>query len=271
VLSLAYAAEALAARAGGKALYTRRLRRDRLTVARVDVPIDGLPAALDGFTIAHMSDFHAGPFLDAGSLTDVVDVVREHRPDVIALTGDYITHRADEAFPLAAALARVESRHGGVLVFGNHDYHARREGEIAAAFAAVGIEALRNEGRALEVDGARLWLAGVEDVEEGKVVDLDAALADRSDEDVTVLLSHHPDMVEHLDGRDVDLVLAGHTHGGQIVVGGRSPLGSLRSRYLSGLHSVGDTRLFVTRGLGVLIVPLRIGAPPEVAILTLRA
>lgn len=233
--------------------------------------MEGLPAAFDGFVIAHLSDLHAGPFLDAASLEPAIAATAAAAPDLLAITGDLITHDADEGVALAASLGRIRPRHGGYLVFGNHDYHARREGEIAAAFAEHGIRALRNEGTAIELDGARLWVAGIEDVEEGKVVDLDRALRGRRDGDRTLLLAHHPDSAERLTGRAVDLVLSGHTHGGQIVVAGRSLIGSLRSRYPTGLHTIAGTKLFVTAGLGVLVVPLRVGAPPEVALLTLRS
>ncbi|MFG0318932.1 MAG: metallophosphoesterase [Planctomycetota bacterium JB042] len=266
-LRLARCVEWTAALLFGRRLYARRLRPGRLRLRRVDVPIAGLPAPFDGFRIAHVSDLHAGPFLDAASLEPVVDLAAAARPDLLAVTGDLITHGVEDGLPLAAPLGRIRARHGGVLVFGNHDYRARREGELAAAFSAHGIRALRNEGFALERDGARLFVAGLEDVEEGKVVDLDAALAGRAAGETTLLLAHHPET-----GRGVDLVLSGHTHGGQIVVAGRPLLRGFDGPTLEGLHDVpeGETRVFVTTGLGVLVVPFRVGAPPEVALLTLR-
>ncbi len=271
-LRLARCVESTAALLFGRRLYARRLRPGRLRLRRVDVPIADLPAPFDGFRIAHVSDLHAGPFLDAASLEPVVDLVAAARPDLLAVTGDLITHGVEDGLPLAAPLGRIGARHGGVLVFGNHDYRARREGELAAAFADHGIRALRNEGFALERDGARLFVAGLEDVEEGKVVDLDAALAGRAAGETTLLLSHHPETARRLAGRGVDLVLSGHTHGGQIVVAGRPLLRGFDGPRLEGLHEVpeGGTRVFVTTGLGVLVLPLRVGAPPEVALLTLR-
>lgn len=256
----------------GRQLYRRGLRRGRLRVRRVDVPIEGLAPALDGMRIAHVSDFHAGPFLRAEDLGELVEVVNESEPDLVCLTGDFITHRVEEGLSLVEAFREFRPTTGSYCVFGNHDYRARREGEMVDAFAAIGIHALRNEGVAIERGGGRLWLAGIEDVEEGKVVDLDAALSGRRDGDAVVLLAHHPDCAEDVEGCDVDLVLSGHTHGGQIVLFGRSIFGgSLRSRYRVGLYRVGESWLNVTSGIGVLIVPLRIGAPPEVVLLTLSA
>ncbi len=270
-LSVAAFVERAAVLLGGRRLYRRSLRRPRLRVVTHDVDLTGLDPRLDGLRVVHLSDFHAGPFLDAAALDDVIATANAAAPDVVALTGDFITHRADEGVALAGTFGRLEARLGAFAVFGNHDYRARREGEMEDAFARVGVTTLRNRGVAVERDGARVWIAGIEDVEEGKVVDLDAALAGRAGGDATILLAHHPDVADDLGGRAIDLVLAGHTHGGQIRLFGRSILGtSLRSRYRAGIYHAGSARLHVTRGIGVLVLPLRVGAPAEVAVLTLR-
>ncbi len=254
----------------GKAMYARQLRRT-LRVRREVLRLPALPRAFDGYTIAHVSDFHAGPFLDAQSVAPVVAKLRELAPDLLCFTGDYLSHVADEGIALAAAFSGLQPRDGAFLVFGNHDYRHRREGEIAAAFAHVGVTALRNQGVAIERDGARIFLAGIEDVEEGKYADLDAALAHRRDGDFTILLAHHPDVALSLRGRGIALHLAGHTHGGQVVLFGRSIFGaSLRSRFAVGMHDVAGTHLHVTSGIGVLITPFRCNAPPEIAVLELR-
>lgn len=271
VLKLIYAVEwCCAVVLRGKALYRRQLRRDRLAITKCEIVIPGLPRAFDGLKLLHLSDFHAGPFLDARSLDDVVAVANELAPDVVCLTGDYITHAIDEAKSLSPALAKLRAPLGGFAVFGNHDYRQRREAEFAAELATLGITTLRNAGVALERGGERLWFAGIEDVEEGKVVDVDAAMRGRGDAPA-ILLAHHPDVVDRVGGKGVALVLSGHTHGGQIVVGGRSIFGgSMRSAHAPGLAKVDDRSVFVTRGIGVLMLPLRVGAPAEVALLTLR-
>lgn len=273
LLSSAYALERGCARLlGGARGYARRsLRPPRLRLGASELTVPGLPAAFDGCRVVHLSDFHAGPFLDARGLDDVVALACAQQPDLVCFTGDYITHAADEGIALAATLGRIQAPAGAFAVFGNHDYRARREGEIAAAFAEHGIRTLRNQGVAVCRGADRLWLAGIEDVEEGKLVDLDAALAGRRPTDVTLLLAHHPDVADRIADRGIALVLAGHTHGGQIVIGGRSVFGfARRSRRLAGMHRVGDTAVCVTRGIGVLIVPLRLGAPAEVGLITLR-
>lgn len=250
----------------GKALYARQLAAS-LRVRIEKVIVSELPYGLAGLRIAHLSDFHAGPFLDVVSLMPVIDRLVELDPDVVVLTGDYLTHVADEGIALAPAFARVRPRHGGFLVFGNHDYRHRREGEMATAFARVGFRALRNQSAAIEIEGDRLLIAGIEDIEEGKVIDLDAALHERRSGDYTVLLAHHPDVARRVDGRGVDLLLSGHTHGGQFVVGGRSVFGaSLRSEFGIGVHRLGKMILGVTSGIGVLMLPFRRNAPPEIVI-----
>ncbi len=254
----------------GKALYRRHLRRGRLAVTIVDVPLRGLPRAFDGLRLLHLSDFHAGPFLDSQSLKDVVAIANELAPDVLCLTGDYITHSIDEAMTLLPALAAIRAPRGAFAVFGNHDYRARREAEFATQLETLGIRTLRNAGVTIEKDGERLWFAGIEDVEEGKHVDLGAALEGRAGA-LTILLAHHPDVVDQIATRNIALVLSGHTHGGQINIAGRPIFGgSLRSKYPPGLTRVEDRAVFVTKGVGVLMLPWRRKAPAEVALLELR-
>jgi uncharacterized protein len=255
----------------GRALYARQLARS-LRVRHERIVSPRLPRAFDGLRLAHLSDFHAGPFLDAESLRPVIDRLVALAPDVVVLTGDYLTHVAEEGIALAAAFAHVRPRLGGYLVFGNHDYRHRREGEIAAAFEPHGFRALRNSAAILgDAATGRIVIAGIEDIEEGKVIDLDAALAARREGDFTILLAHHPDVATTLAGRSLDLVLAGHTHGGQIVFGGRSIFpGALRSVFSVGVHQVSDFALGVTSGIGVLVAPLRFNAPPEIVVYELR-
>lgn len=271
-LRMAYAVEAVLDRVlRGKAWYRRTLER-RLRITRQDVWLARLDEAFDGYTIAHLSDFHAGPFFDAAMLRGILERLAAHRPDLVALTGDFITHRVEEGLALSPAFAFLTPPDGAFGVFGNHDYRERREGEMAAAFEQSGVIMLRNRGVLVRRRGAGLWLAGVEDVEEGKHPDLDAALRARPAGTPAILLSHHPDAVEAASRRDVDLVLAGHTHGGQVVLFGRGLLGNAtRSRYRQGLYRFGATQVYVTRGIGVLIAPIRLGADPEVSLLRLRA
>src|SRR5262245_23040572 len=250
--------------AGGRAFYRARfLSPPRLRVRRERVEIAGLAPELDGFKIAQLSDFHGGPFLRARDLACVIDATNALEPDAVALTGDFATHRADEAIEIAPAFGALRARRGVFAVFGNHDYKRRRDGEIARALEAQRVRVLRNE----HVEAAPgLVIAGIEDLEEGKPSDLDAALAGIEARATVVLLSHHPGGAGFASRRGVALVLSGHTHGGQI----RWPL----LRRLGPPHPgdrlrVGGTTLLVSHGVGAVGVPFRSGSRAEIVLATL--
>lgn len=258
--------EGLCRLAGGRRFYRwRYLAPGRLRVRREEVAVAGLPAALDGFAICQLSDFHAGPFLRGADLGGVVEAANALDPDVVALTGDFVTHRTEEGLELAPALGALRARRGIFAVFGNHDYRGRREGEIERALGKVGIRALRN---AHAVVAPGLAVAGIEDLEEGKPADLDAALEDLPVGAAAVLLSHHPGGLAFAAERGLSLVLSGHTHGEQV----RWPL----LRRLGPAHpgdrvERGGTTLLVSHGIGAIGVPLRVGAPAEILLAILRA
>lgn len=225
-----------------------------------------LPAALEGLKIAQWGDLHAGPFLRAADLGGVIERTRALLPDLFVMTGDYITRRFDEGTELAPALARIDAPLGRFAVFGNHDYRDRAEGRIADAFAAVGVRVLRDECVHIERGGARLAVVGIEDLEEARSVDIERARGAVQAGDVEIVLCHNPAGVRRLARPGCAVVFAGHTHGLQVDwplfrrVGPKHP--GLRAQF-------GSTRLIVTRGLGVVGFPLRIGAPAEVVLVRL--
>lgn len=258
----------------GRAAYRWWLAHGGIEVVEVDVPLAGLPAALDGLRIVQLSDLHAGPFLDERSLEPVVDLVVALQPHLLCITGDFITHRADDVHALGSLFRRLPARLGRFAVFGNHDYRQRREGEIAALLRRQGVVVLRNASARLEHRGVAFRVAGLEDIEEGRHVDLGAALREaRPDEAFTLLLCHHPDVAARLPPGRIDLALCGHTHGGQIVL----PLLGCPARgwlpeHLRGLRPLsGGGWVHVNRGLGVLVLPLRLGSRAEVGCLRLRS
>lgn len=257
----------------GRAAYARTLRRE-LRGERLDVPVPGLPAGADGLRIVQLSDLHGGCFLDQASLEPVVALARSFAPHLLVLTGDFITRRMQDVYLLGDAFARIPAPLGKFAVFGNHDYRHRRECHIAAALRRQGVRTLRNEGLVLEWGGARLALAGLEDIEESKGADLEAATRGfRGDEHARLLLCHHPDVVDVLPPGMFHLVLSGHSHGGQIVLPGFGSLGKrwMPKRLAGPFPLAGGGLLYVNRGVGVLVAPFRVGATPEVACLTLRS
>jgi predicted MPP superfamily phosphohydrolase len=258
----------------GRRAYRAYLARGGIELTEEDVPVPDLPAGLDGLRIVQISDLHAGPFLDRRSLDQALDLVRAARPDVLVITGDFITDRAEDVHKLGSVFAHMPATLGKFAVFGNHDYRQRREGEIAAVLRRQGVTALRNASVGLERGGAVLRLVGLEDIEEGRRVDLDAALeGSRPDDGATVLLCHHPDVAAMLPDGRFDLVLCGHTHGGQVLMPGLwSPWRRWLPEHLSGTAPLPGGRgvVHVNRGLGVLVLPVRWGARAQVSCLTLR-
>jgi hypothetical protein len=254
--------ETAARLAGGRRFYRSVfLTSPRLRERREDVAVvAGLPEELLHCTIAHLSDFHGGPFLRSRDLLPLVERVNALEPDVIALTGDFMTHRTEEGIELIGAFAGLRARRGIFAVFGNHDYRRRREGEMAEAMARLGIVTLRN---AHAMVMPQLAIAGIEDMEEGKVSDLDAALDGVPPGAVRLLLSHHPGALASASERGVSLVLSGHTHGGQVNL---PILRRLGPPHPGDRIERGSTTLLVNHGIGAIGVPFRWKAPAEIVV-----
>ncbi len=265
-LALYDAAEGLFVRLGGRALYRRRhLARGRFEERRELVVVPGLPAALEGFTVAHLSDLHAGPFLGPGDLAAVVARVAELEVDLVALTGDFLTRTVDDVALVQGDLAGLRARHGVLAVLGNHDYRHRREAELTARLSAAGVRVLRDEAARLEVGGATLAVVGLEDLE-ARARDAERARAALRPGDVELVLCHDPARAAGLARPGCAAILAGHTHGGQLVL---PLLPALGPPHPGDRVELGASTLIVSRGLGVLGVPLRIGARAELVLVTL--
>jgi predicted MPP superfamily phosphohydrolase len=253
---------------GGRRLYRRRhLRAGRFEVRRETVEVRGLAPQLEGLRLVQLSDLHAGPFLGGGDLSEVVEAANRERPDLVLLTGDLISSAWDEALEILEDLARLEARLGILGVFGNHDYHGRCEGRIAEAYARRGIRFLRNEACRFDLDGACLAVVGLEDLEEGRVVDLEAARSSLRPGDLELVLCHHPGGAPRLARRGCAAVFSGHTHGGQLDLPGLRRHGpahpGLRLR-------LGETTLLVSRGLGTVGLPVRVAARTDIVVATLQ-
>jgi predicted MPP superfamily phosphohydrolase len=166
-------------------------------------------------------------------------------------------------------LGRLEAKYGVYAVLGNHD-HWTDAALITDLFRAEGITVLINQGVHFEHRGASFWLAGVDDTMVG-LEDIPLALAGARKEEMKLLLAHNPIVLRRAARAGVDLVLSGHTHGGQVALRSeRSASGRPRRRLLKGLGRQGNTQIYVNRGLGTVILPVRYGCPPEVSLLELR-
>jgi predicted MPP superfamily phosphohydrolase len=225
-------------------------------------------AGLDGLRIAFLTDLHAGSFMDASDLCRVMERVAAADPHLVLFGGDLINTRERELLLYRDALQLLRPELGVFAVPGNHDHFWGRDIGLWTAFLREhGVQVLLNRGVRIEWRSASLWLCGVDDLTEG-APDLRAALDGRSADEPALLLSHHPDFFFEAAAAGVDLTLSGHTHGGQIRLGGWAPIHHSRFGYERGWFTEGDSRLYVSRGIGVTVLPLRIGAPPEIPVFT---
>jgi len=166
-------------------------------------------------------------------------------------------------------LGKLRARYGVFAVLGNHD-HWTDAALITDLFRAEGITVLVNQGMRFEMHGSAFWLAGVDDTMVG-LEDISLALAGSRANEMKLLLAHNPIILRRAARANVDLVLSGHTHGGQVALRSEpSPSGGPRRRFLKGLGRLGNTQIYVNRGLGTVVLPIRYGCPPEVSLLELR-
>ena len=241
----------------------------QLAVERHAVGLKRLPRQLDGLKVVQLSDIHHGPFTGREQIESAVRVANSLQPDIVALTGDYISHEREYVQPCAEMLGRLRARRGVYAVLGNHDNWVDAA-LVRDLFSAEGIRVLVNEGLRFEDRGASFWLAGVDDTMVG-LEDLPLALAGSRSDELKLLLAHNPIILRRAARAGVDLVLSGHTHGGQVTWRNeRSASGRVRRRILRGLARRGETQIYVTRGLGTVVLPVRYGCLPEVTLLTLR-
>ena len=240
-----------------------------LSIERQEIFLRRLPAKLDGLRIVHLSDFHYGPLVNPEHLERAVRATNDLRPDLIALTGDYISQDRGYAAPCAELVGKLRARHGVYAVLGNHD-HWTDATLIADLFRVEGIRVLINEGSRMDLHGDAFWLAGVDDTMVG-LEDISLAMAGARAGEFKLLLAHNPTILRRAARADIDLVLSGHTHGGQVTWRSeKNSSGRARRRMLRGLGRRGHTQIYVTRGLGTVVLPIRYGCPPEISLLELR-
>jgi len=250
----------------------------RISLQEVDLTLPRLPPAWDGLTFLHLSDFHTHRLgrieRQVAALAEVIPT-----PDVIAFTGDFANH--DAAIPACVqAIAPFTARYGKYAVLGNNDYARHLSTErLIGALEEAGVRVLINERIALSLGEATLWLAGVdmllpEDLLAQRPFAVAETLRDVPPEDFKVLLAHTPDAFPEACATKVDLMLCGHTHGGQICLPGLGALHAnvvrLSRHYAAGLFSREGTQMYISRGLGTSTIPVRLWCPPEASLLRLH-
>jgi uncharacterized protein len=243
-------------------------------VVTVEIPLRGLPPALQGFTIAQISDIHVGPTIKHRYLERIVESVNRLKPDLVAITGDLVDGSVAELASHVEPLRRLVSKHGSFFVTGNHEYYSGVDAWLVE-LRRLGIHVLHNDHVVIERAGAKLVLAGVPDFggrhfHESHRSDPQQAIAGAPrDAAARVLLAHQPRSAPEAVRAGFDLQLSGHTHGGQFLPW--NFLVRLQQPFTAGLHKVEQLWVYVSRGTGYWGPPKRFGAPSEITQLKLVA
>jgi uncharacterized protein len=254
------------------------LAPNRPCVVRQDFFLPRWPERLNGFTVAFLSDFHYDPYFSVHPLHAAIPMVNDLHPDLIVLGGDFVSvpligddrKAAFAAEPCARLLRQMTAPHGIWAVLGNHDEGTDHK-RVTGALQGENIQVLANQSQAIERDGARIWLAGVNDVL-SKTADLPKTLRRVPAGEAVILLAHEPDFADQSAKYPIDLQLSGHSHGGQVRIPLLPPLylPKMAKKYIWGSYQVGSLKLYTTAGLGTIGVPIRLNCPPEITLLTLR-
>ncbi len=250
----------------------RARRRHQFHLTHQPVVLERLPADFSGLRVAHLSDIHHGLYTKLEEVERAVELVNRMEPDLVALTGDFVSNSPNYIRPVARALGKLRAKEGVFAVLGNHDYRVGAEC-VSAALEANGVEVLRNRHVTLARNGSRLTLAGVDDLRYN-ADDLRRALRGAAPDAPTILLCHNPAVLPLAAARGIDLVLAGHTHGGQVDAPRLRALLSahgVRLPWAHGLDRVGETQIYISRGIGTVLVPVRLRCPAEIPVLRLEA
>jgi predicted MPP superfamily phosphohydrolase len=266
--------------AAGLALYSGEIARHEISIVTQTIAIDNLPDAFHNFRIVQISDIHFDEFTEPYFVRRVVAQVNSLAPDLVLLTGDYISFTPMPRDYVMGAMYRCAESLREIAcpqrfaVMGNHDSFLGAP-TIHPILAAVDIPLLVNEHVPIERAGQRLWLCGIHDPVT-HVPNLDSAIPERPDGPV-LLMSHGPDyaddLLTHPRGQLVDLMFSGHTHGGQVrlpfLPAFHLPAGG--KKYVEGLFRLGRLQLYVNRGIGAVGLPFRLNCPPEITLFTLQS
>ena len=251
--------------------------RHGFEIVEVDVPIEGLDPALDGYRIVQISDIHVGPTIKADFIQKIVERVNAQSPDLIAITGDLVDGSLKHLSRDVEPLRELKAKDGVYFVTGNHEYYSGAEPWIEF-LRDLDIDVLLNEHRVVQRDAAKLVVGGVTDYSAGSRMathesDPARAFANAPKASARILLAHQPRSVYAAAKHEVDLQLSGHTHGGQFMPW--NLLVALAQPYLKGLERVRESVrpmwIYVHRGTGYWGPPNRLGIPPEIAVIRLRA
>jgi len=254
--------------------YGALVERTNFHIRETDIPLKGLPQDLDGLRILQLSDIHLGLFLSEKELARVIDAALELRPHIAFATGDFISTFGDPLEACIQQLARIKADAGMLGCLGNHEYYAHVEPLATELAARAGIRILRGEAQQLRFGSAVVNVAGVD---YQRVANKPHYLREAASlvypGALNVLLSHNPDVFPVAARQGYHLTLAGHTHGGQVTVEILDQTinpARFFTPYVRGLYRLDEAAEYVTRGIGTIGIPARIGEAPEITLLRLR-
>jgi predicted MPP superfamily phosphohydrolase len=249
------------------------IQRNQIHLNVVDIPLPNLPKDLEGLRIAQITDIHLSPFLSERDFARAIDMANEAKPHITLVTGDLITRNGDPLDACLRQLARLRADAPLLGCLGNHEVYCMCEDYVTEKGRSIGIDFLRSRARVLRFGSAAINFAGV-DYQRFEAPYLTGAEQMIAPGTLNVLLSHNPDVFPVAAAQGYDLTIAGHTHGGQLNVEIlRQDLNVARffTPYVRGLYRENKSAVYVSSGIGTIGVPVRIGAPAEVAILRLCA
>ena len=246
-------------------LQLRRLRiHAAFELTEHHLALENLPESFRGFRIVHLTDIHHGVYFPAEALKAVVELTNELEPDLVAITGDFVTHSRAYIDPAAEILGGLRAGEGVFAVLGNHDFRVGAD-QLTRALDRQGIQLLRNRHTQLFRRGHACYLVGIDDFRYR--ADLGRAMRGIPQAAPSILLSHNPRIIGAAAKAGVSFVLSGHTHGGQVrlpIVGSIYGRSGKRSRFKSGRDTLGATQIYVSRGIGTVVLPVRYRCPSEI-------
>jgi predicted MPP superfamily phosphohydrolase len=260
--------------------------KDDYEITEQEIKINNLPESLKGTTITLICDLHSGPYMSEGMMKNYADIINDLSSDMIFIPGDLTNSNTYEAAPFAKAFRDLKAKHGVYATLGNHDYFSDPDFVAAVVDNESPIRLLRNESLALEINGEKLAILGVDDVRRSNAdydpivisyidTTINSAKKNIPDYDNTpkLMLYHKPYFLKQISEKNIDFVVSGHTHGGQVVLAkfGNTnlSLAATVSPYVSGLYKEGNSQMYVSRGIGFVAMPLRLNCPPEITKITL--
>lgn len=260
----------------GSTVYGVFIGRYRYEIDSKQIALPTLDPSLDGLSITLVSDIHSSVFMTRREMDNYVELINGMNSDIIVVPGDFVNSLTEEVYPFAESFKNLRAPHGVFGVTGNHDYYASDPARVIHEVEQCGIHLLHDTKTVLRIGGAPLTLMGVDDVGTSrKAYDRFGIAKGEAVEGASILLCHRPYFLPQASAHGIDLVLSGHTHGGQIVLASIGNISispaALASPYVWGEYAYGKTKMYVSRGIGTVGIPVRFNCPPELTRIILRA